>query len=277
MCPYRCARLWSLCHENVSILVAACAFAAASCQTMSLQASDAGPRFKAGQFNPAHESVELFAAAESGQIKVRFIPRDDTQGRIIIENLTSQPLNVELPQSFAAVPVQAQRMGGGFGFGNGNAGQQSGQNQSVGGGGRQGGRQQGIGQNFFNVPAERVAQVKVQCVCLEHGKDNPRAAIPYRIQPIAEFTADPIVHALCVLLGGGEIDQRAAQAAAWHLANGLGWNQLAAKRIERLDGSSRPYFTPDELRRAKQAVKSAADLAKNFAAPATPRLAASSQ
>lgn len=225
-------------------------------------AGEAGPRLKAGQYNPAHESVEMFSAVEAGQIKVRFIPRDDTQGRIIVENLTDKPLNVELPAAFAAVPVLAQRNGFGNGFGNGNGGQQGGQSQGVGGGGQQGNGQQGIGQNFFNVPAEKVANIKVPCVCLEHGKDNPRPAIPYQIKPIAEFTSDANVQALCTLLGRGEIDQRAAQAAAWNLANGLSWEQLAGKRIERLDGSSTPYFSGDEIKRAKQAVKSAETLAK---------------
>jgi hypothetical protein len=273
MCQFLRARTsWSVASVGLlSLLVISAAGIA--------NAGQRGPRLKAGEYNPAHDSVEMFAAAEAGQIKVRFIPRDDTQGRILIENLTDKPLNVQLPAAFAAVPALAQlpplAQFQPFGQGNGRGqqgGQQGGQNQSVGGGGQQGGGQ-GMGQNFFNVPAEKVANVKVPCVCLEHGKDNPRPAIPYQIVHIAQFTGDVNVHALCTLLGQGEIDQRAAQVAAWHLANGMSWKELAAKRIERLDGSSTPYFTADEIRRAKLAVKSAEALAKAPAPSATPGLA----
>jgi hypothetical protein len=105
-----------------------------------------GPRLKAGEFNPEHEAVEMFAAAESGQIKVRYIPKDETQGRIMIENLTDKPLNVELPAAFAAVPVLAQFGGGGQGGGGIGGGQQGGGNQGGGGGGIGGGGFGGGGQ-----------------------------------------------------------------------------------------------------------------------------------
>jgi hypothetical protein len=41
-------------------------------------------------------------------------------------------------------------------------------------------------------------------VCLEHGKDEPRAKIPYQIVPISEFTEDKSVHELCKMLGTGQ-------------------------------------------------------------------------
>ena len=49
------------------------------------------------------------------------------------------------------------------------------------------------------------------------------------------------------LLGNGRIDQRGAQAAAWHLANGMSWEQLAQKRIQTLLGDGGSYFTPDQI------------------------------
>src|SRR5437868_2264208 len=44
------------------------------------------PRLKAGQFNPDNETVEFFSAMDSGEIKVRFIPRDSTEATVTIEN-----------------------------------------------------------------------------------------------------------------------------------------------------------------------------------------------
>ena len=106
---------------------------------------------------------------------------------------------------------------------------------------------------MFNVPPEKVGQFKVTTVCLEHGKREPRAAIPYEIKPLDSFTTKPGVRELCQLLGNGQINQRAAQAAAWHLNNGMSWQELAAKRLRYANGTSKPYFRPQEIRGAMQA------------------------
>ena len=52
---------------------------------------------------------------EKGQIAVKLIPKDSTQCRVLIENKTDKPLTVKLPETFAGVPVLAQRAGGGGG------------------------------------------------------------------------------------------------------------------------------------------------------------------
>jgi len=106
----------------VLVLVPAMAFAA-----------DRGKVPKPGEFNPDHETVEMFAGIESGQIAVKLIPKDATQCRVLIENKTKQPLNVKLPEVFASVPVLAQ-------FGNNNN-----NNNNGGGGGNQGGMGGGMG------------------------------------------------------------------------------------------------------------------------------------
>jgi hypothetical protein len=58
--------------------------------------------------------------------------------------------------------------------------------------------------------------------------------------------------------------------AAWHFANDMSWEELAAKRIERLDGSSRPYFSLDEMRRGVQIAAAAVELAKEIPEPTSP-------
>ena len=104
--------------------------------------------------------------------------------------------------------------------------------------GRHGGRRHGGG--HVNVPAEKVGKFKVPCVCLEHGKAEPRAAIPYRIMPIEEFTTNAAVCEVCTLLGYGKVNQRVAQASAWNLNNSMSWDTLAAKRIEHLGARASP-------------------------------------
>ncbi|HQU47496.1 MAG TPA: hypothetical protein PK867_32125, partial [Pirellulales bacterium] len=202
------------------------------------QATSASRRYaKAGQYNPNDETVEMFEALDAGKIAVRFIPKDSTQARIFIKNKSGKPLNVRLPAAFAAAPVLAQMGMGGMGMGGMGAG---------GGGGGQG--MGGGGGGMFNVPADKEGNVRVPCVCLEHGKPEPRPQMTYSIKRVESFTTKPGVAELLTELDPSGMNQRAAQAAAWHLNNGMSWEQLAGKRTERADGSSYPYFLPEELR-----------------------------
>lgn len=213
---------------------------------------------KMGTYNPDDETVDLFEAMDAGQIQVTFIPKNSAEARIFIKNKAKKALNVRLPKAFAAVPILAQAAGGmGMGMGG----------QGMGGGGMGGG-------GMFNIPADKEGDVKVPCVCLEHGKPEPRPKMPYAMKPIESFTTKPGVAEMLTDLGYGRIPQRAAQVAAWHLNNDMSWEELAAKRIELRDGRSYPYFTPAELlaghQIADQAVQEAKRTNKKGTAQPTP-------
>jgi hypothetical protein len=218
---------------------------------------------KIGEYDPKAETVEMFAAIEKGDIAVKLIPKDSTESRVLIENKTDRPLNVKLPEAFAGVPVLAQNQGG---AGNGNNHSHNNNNNNSGnqgmGGGMGGGGMGGMGGGMFSVPPEKVGKFKVPTVCLDHGKAEPRAAVPYEIKPIESYTSKPGVRELCQMLGSGQVNQRAAQAAAWHLNNGMSWDTLAAKRLRYAGGSSKPYFTPAEIQTAMQIASSAVSAAK---------------
>lgn len=229
-------------------------------------------RLKQGEYNPEHESVEMFSAIDQGQIEVKFIAKDSTEANVMIKNKTNKPLNVQLPEAFVGLPVLAQfggggnvggggNRGGGGGFGGGgNQGAGGGFGGGGGGGGFGGGG--GGGGNFFNVPAEKVGDLKVALVCLEHGKKEPRAAIAYEIHPVAKFTSDPAVHEMLKLFGQGQIDQRSAQAAAWHLASKMSWQELRDKQVIRATGQRYPWFSQQELQRAASLVGAAEQQSK---------------
>jgi len=202
------------------------------------------------QTTPA-EKVELFAAIAQQQIDVKFIPKNSTQANVLIENKTNKPLSIQLPAAFAAVPVlgqaaapggagtrttssQPQPMGGGFG-GMGMGGMGMG---GMGGGG------------FFNIAPERAAQLQVPGVCLDHGKAEPRPAIRYEIKPLETVTTREGVRETLAMLAEGRVNQRVAQIVAWHLVNGMSFEELAAKRLQFADGTSRPYFSPAEINAA---------------------------
>lgn len=223
------------------------------------------------------EAVDLFAAMEAEQLEVKFIARNATQATVIIKNKLDKPLNVRMPDAFAATPVLAQVVpgGGGVGAGAGGLGGQGG----YGGAGQQGA--QGLGGGFggmgmggmgmgglgmgglgmggmFRVGPEATGKLKVTTVCLEHGKPDPTPHIPYELKPVESFTSNEQVIELCRMLGRGEIDQVSAQAAAWHLASGLTWEQLATKVKRRYrTGAVELYFGPLQLRRAMVGVQAA--------------------
>ncbi len=249
-------------------LAAAVAFIA-----VYLQAADRSRQApRTNRARPA-ETVEMFRAIKDGKIDVKLIPKDSKQSNLLIENKTDKPLSVQLPDAFAGVPVLAQvgglgaggglGVGGGLGAGGrGRGGLGGGQafGGGFGGGGLGGGGFGGGGGGFFNVPPEKVGKLRVTIVCLEHGKPNPRPAMKYEIKPIVEFTDKKEVHELCRMLGSGLVDQRSAQAAAWHLNCHMTWRQLVAKQLKFANGTTRPYFHRAEIHRAMQAVSVATQL-----------------
>jgi hypothetical protein len=58
------------------------------------------------------------------------------------------------------------------------------------------------------------------------------------------------------------VSQRIAQASAWHFANGMSWEELANKRINRLGRPDEPYFNRAELQAAVQLASIAERAAK---------------
>ncbi len=214
------------------------------------------------QTPPEKQTVDLFDGMKSGQLAVKFIPHDSTQGQLLVTNKTDQPLTVKLPDAMAAVPVLAQAAGAGVGA-NGGANRQrtnNNQNQGVGVGGGVGGGG-GLGGGAFDVAPEKTAKIKLPVVCLEHGKKEPSAHVPYQIEPIDAYTSDANVQAIVKLLGAGDVSQRTAQAAAWHFANGMTWEELADKKIHHLIGGDEQYFSTDEILTAMKVADRAMKLA----------------
>jgi hypothetical protein len=228
---------------------------------------------KPDAFNPDDRTVDVFKAMEAGEIEVKFIPKDAKEGALLVKNKTDKPLNVKLPEAFAGVPVLAQIGGiggGGLGGIGGGGGQAVGGGVGgMGGGGLGGGGLGGGG--VFNVAPDKVGKLKVASVCLEHGKPDPTARMAYTIKPIEEVTKKADVIEVCKMLVRGEIDQASAQAAAWHLQDGLTWEQLAAKeKVHLSNGYIEMYFNRANLAVAMKAVGVAGERAKAHPSTASP-------
>jgi hypothetical protein len=236
----------------------------------------------------ADESVDLFDAMHAGDVEVKVVARDASGGKALIKNKTTRPLSIRLPEAFAAVPVAAQIGGNPLGMNFGNVGANpfangggmnpggiagTGANQALGGAfpGMQGMNPQGnlgMGMNrlggnvgvpgIFKVEPEKVAKLKITTVCLEHGKAEPNVKIAYQLKPLNDVVRDPKTAEMVKLFASGDIDQRSAQAAAWHLANGLSWQELQAKIGARhFNGQVEGYFSSEQLQRAQSLVAAA--------------------
>jgi hypothetical protein len=92
--------------------------------------------------------------------------------------------------------------------------------------------------------------------------------VPYEIKPIDALTTNSAVHELLKQFANDRYPQRSAQAAAWHLNNGMSWQELAAKSIPHLNRPAESYFTRAELQAGMAISEQAKSLAQQHAKPA---------
>jgi hypothetical protein len=241
----------------------------------SLAAADRPGKTQQGDFNPAAHSVDIFEGIKNGQLEVRVIPKDSTLCRITIQNKTDKPLSVKLPEAFAAIPVLAQ-VGGAGGAGGVGARTTTTSRQpqpmmggmgGMGMGGMMPGMGMGMGGGFFNIAPDQVGQLKVPTVCLEHGKAEPRSTMKYELRPIEEYSQDKALHEIGRMLGRGQISQRVAQVATWHLNSKMSFDQLARKELRFANGTRQPYFSAEEIRSGMQVVAAAVAAAQKAGQP----------
>jgi hypothetical protein len=219
---------------------------------------------------------DLFEAEERQLVSLRYIPNDAKSAQIIVTNRTRRPLTLRLPAAFAGIPVLAQMGGMGGGQQGGFAAGGIGGGPQTTGGGAGGGGMGGQGMNgmggggmgmggggAFSIPPERSRTFRVPTVCLEYGKREPSSRIPYKLSRTETFSSDPKLAVVLESLGRGELSQKVAQAAAWHIANGLTWEKLAAEKIDHAGGiPDEPYFSQAELVAAHRVVAVATEQAQ---------------
>jgi len=207
-------------------------------------------------------AVDVFAAQEAGALEVGVVPQNERRVTIQLRNVSNRPLTIQLPPALAAAPILAQQPGLFNAFPNPNQGgrnqQQAPQQLGI---GMNGGNQQGPGQgNFFpggmfNIPAGKAIKIKADAVCLEYGKPSPDARMKYELQPLDSVCDKPELAAVLTSLGQEQIDQRTAQAAAWHVTDDLSFDKLAGL-LGREVGATKEYqFTPDQVVAARNFLK----------------------
>ncbi|MDR2440219.1 MAG: hypothetical protein LBE12_12745 [Planctomycetaceae bacterium] len=202
--------------------------------------------------------IGLFDAVKQNLIEAKITAKNSLEGRVTVKNKSGIPLRINLPETFAAVPLGQFDDFGGGGEGGGRRGGRGGSGSSRGGsgGGAQttgggfggmGGMSGGMG--GWSIPPEKIIRQDVKMVCLEYGKREPARHMNYELRPLGSVTDKAEVHTLCNLVGSGVVDQQAAQAAVWHYNNGLSWEELANKQHKpRVDSPNQvPYFSQEQM------------------------------
>lgn len=218
--------------------------------------------------------VEMFEAMDQGLIQVDYIGKDSTQANLIFKNKSGESLDIVLPETFGAVPVVAQGIGmggggmGGMGMGGGGMGGMGGGGMGGMGGGGMGGM--GMG-GMMRVEPDRPRKFAVATLCLEHGKPDPNPRMKYKVVRLSDVNANPEIAELCKALAKGQVPQNTAQAAAWHIANGLSWEELASKPRKICDYTGvEMYFSGMEIQNALRVtslVRSASESASETSSP----------
>jgi hypothetical protein len=239
------------------------------------------------KLDPTAEQVELFEGMDKGDLQAYIITKDEHEGFAFIENHSDKPLTVKIPDAVIAVQNLKQFGGGGGGFGGGGMGGMGGggmggmggggmggmggQNQGMGGGmggggmggqgmgGMGGGGMGGGGQfggggggGFFSIPPQARVRLSFNSVCLEHAVKPPRSGYKYQMMPLENGTKNEHLKEVLRMVATGSIPSGIAQAATWHLTDGLTFEELAHKKQVSLVGHSSPMFTTAELINAQK-------------------------
>jgi hypothetical protein len=103
------------------------------------------------------------------------------------------------------------------------------------------------------VPAGKVIKVKLTSVCLEYGKPEPHARNEYAVKPIEALCDKTEVVSILRSLGDGEVSQEVAQLAAWNVASGTGFEEIASLKSKL--GLQLPVYSQEAIAAAEEFVR----------------------
>lgn len=248
-----------------------------------LTAGNTGP-IRQLSLDPEARVVDMFDGEKEGQLGLRMVAQSPKSGLVFVTNRSPESLTVAVPKAVVGIHIlpqfgQGQGLGNQNGFGQGNG---LGNNQAGGGGGLgqdtggtlgpMGNNQGFLGQNganglnsagsgFFSILPGKTVQLQLRSVCLSYGRPDPMPAMKYKLVRVEDQVSNPALQEL--LAGINErSDRDAVQAAAWHLANGLSWEQIANLSNQRLPGVFTPMFTAGEIRKGRTLVETAKEVAE---------------
>jgi len=202
--------------------------------------------------------VALFDGIDRGLLKVRVAPKFGFEPDLFLTNTHNRPLTVAFPKAAALVHEPVRLASGGGDDGGGGGGQGMGgaflphrtatdsfQVSTEGG-------NFPVGSQVCSIPAGAVMQLTFAAVCIEQGKPDPRPGMNYRLERLENVTSNRALISLLESNDARTTGRMPLQAAAWHLADGVSWQQLRVMQVHRGEDGSRPFFTRRQLAAGKK-------------------------
>lgn len=234
----------------------------------------------------SEEPLNVFEGMQKRQVEVKLTQRNEKTGTLFVRNPTDQAIKVAFPEAFVGVHVAnanligngqvgraatqiAQSTGVSFSPSNTKLASDAAEPDSLDDKPTDKGQSADKGKpaskaklsqaNVFEVPAGKTVQFPVTSVCLEYGKPEPKPNMAYLIVPVEKYSRNPVLHELLPLFAKHRVGQRVAQAAAWHVSNGLSWTELSG--IMGQSTIPAPMFDRASLQQANRLVNEAATIA----------------
>ena len=207
---------------------------------------------------PDAPQINFFEGIEKQKLAARVAPISAYNSSVFITNLTAQPLTVKIPPAVSSVHVLAQ-VGPDNGLLQGlqdKIQQQTGKSQAVGGNLTPVGNNQNLDfKGLFTIPAEKTVRLRLQSVCLEHGKPCPSSIKTYELRPIETQVQDKALVLLLTKFDPRYDDWEMMQAIAWHLSSHMDWRELANEKKHHIIADGVPLFSTAQLLAAKKIVE----------------------
>jgi hypothetical protein len=219
-------------------------------------------------YDKSADVVDLLSPEAREKLRVRVVPQNEFQSRILIENLTEDPLTVRLPKAVAAVHSVAKpdanpaprvrtpdpeetKDDAPTGSGQAVVGTFGPMNEDATGFPHQ--TEEG---HAFTIPARRKVMIALHSACAEHGKRPPLSRMTYELKPLEKQVENPTLQKIIQGYDPKTTDAHAFQAVVWHLESGLSWQDLAQKTLKTA-GQVEPYFTRSQLIEAQKLLERA--------------------
>lgn len=183
---------------------------------------------------PETETVQILDAAKSGDLSVTVRGAGDTRVKFTIQNKTSKRLNVVIPPGLVAASATGQggfqSMGlgvptanlGSFGAFRGNRGNAAGFRSMP--------MTAPTPEGLAISPGQTI-EVPVPSVCLNFGMPTPTAKNVFDLKDVESYSPDARVRRALKSLATLGTSQTVAQAAMWHVCNGMSYDQIARQDV----------------------------------------------
>ena len=244
---------------------------------LPLSASSAGEKIRQAE-EPEWVDVGLFDAIDADHVRTAVVADGFSQMTLRVVNVTPTPLRIAVPEVFAALPVARQQVAKEFAAA-GCSGQPGARLRSelrrLAGIGRLAGRplvpadrpvghctrcreRRGPAGTRSNLvgSGRRPTPISDPVFLFGVRQARPEPPHPLPIGPINRTQRQSGRGELLERFGRGGCDQRVAQLAVWHVANGVPWAMLARLDLPQATGRGTRSVKPVELLAARQLAES---------------------